>query len=514
MSYSLTASQAGPANLPPVTVTIDGKSYQTNPLTVNILKPDATDSLDLDVALSENQCYLGQPVIMTVKFYISADIGDFQFDIPVFSSNDFYLEDPDVINPQAKQFRLSPSLQEPAYVTQSRALHNGRDAVLLSFSKVLIPRRTGSIVLGSASVSADVAVGQKRSRDPFFEDFFGSQKTYKRFMVTSQPLTLTVLPLPQENKPAQFYGLVGRYTISASASPAKVSVGDPITLTIKIGGSKYLKPVQWPALEQVPQLAANFKIPEQKSTPALEGDYKVFTQTIRANNDKVTAIPPIPLAFFDPDKGSYVTAETDPIKLDVSPTKILTNADLQGLDFTPVSTEVEAIKKGLSANYEGADVLRDMSFSPFAAAVSPAYMFIWLVPFAALVISGSVKILTHTTPEKIAAKRRRLARSKAVGQLRKISSASQQCHELLVSAMKQYIGQRFDKVAGSLTADDCYQIILAETNDAQTADRYKNIIAQCESACYAPVDVKIEPPLIKKVIDLIRNIDKNAKNNR
>ena len=63
-------------------------------------------------------------------------------------------------------------------------------------------------------------------------------------MVSSQPLKLTVLPLPEEGKPSGFYGLVGQYTISASATPTKVNVGDPITLTVKVGGGKYLKPVQ------------------------------------------------------------------------------------------------------------------------------------------------------------------------------------------------------------------------------------------------------------------------------
>jgi len=66
-----------------------------------------------------------------------------------------------------------------------------------------------------------------------------------------------------------FYGLVGRYMISASAAPTKVSVGDPITLTIKIG-AEYLKPVQWPELEQISELSENFKMPSQKSSPTIE----------------------------------------------------------------------------------------------------------------------------------------------------------------------------------------------------------------------------------------------------
>ena len=515
MSYSLTANQAGQINLPPVTITIDGKNYQTNPVEVGILQPGKTDQLDLETTLSEQKCYVGQPVIMTVKFYILTDIGDFQFNIPAFTNDAFYLEEPDVSNPQAKEYDLGNGTT--VFVSQYRTTHNGRDSILLSFSKVLIPRHSGEIEIAPTSVSADVVVGRTRSRDPFadngfFGGFFGAQKEYKRFMVSSQPIKLTVLSLPEQGKPSGFYGLVGKYTITASATPTKVNVGDPITLTIRVGGSKYLKPVQWPALEQLSELAQNFKIPSEKAAPTIENGCKVFTQTIRPNNDKITEIPPIPLSFFDAEKGAYAVAETEPIKLEVAPSKILTNADLEGKDFTPVNKEVEAIKKGLSANYEGLDALTNQTFSPLSAAVSPGYAAIWACPLAVVIVSLVIKLSTHTTAEKIAAKRKRSAAGRAVGQLKKISSIdTRQRYELLASVMKQYIGDRFDKTAGSLTGEDCHEVIIAETQDGPIADRYKEIIVDCEAARYAYVETNIDSAQIKEVVKLIQAVEKKCR---
>jgi hypothetical protein len=509
MSYSLTAGWAGRVQLQAVTVTIDGKTYKTNPVEVNILQPGATDKLDLEVKLSDSQSYVGQPIVMTVNFYIFADIGDFQFNIPPFDSDAFILEDPDVSDRGAKESRLSNGVH--VFVSQYRVTHKGKDSILLTFSKVLIPKYPDQIQLTPSSVSADVVVGRGRGRDSFFDDFF-SRKQYKRFMVKSKPLTLSVLPLPEQGKPPEFYGLVGRYTISASASPTKVNRGDPITLTIKIGGNKYLKPVQWPALEQIPEMTQNFKIPSERSSPTFEKGFKVFTQTIRPNNNEITEIPPIPLAFFDSDKGEYVVAKTKPIELKVSPAKKLTSADLEGRDFVPVNKEVEAIKKGLSANYENLEILRNQVFSPLAAVVSPGYAALWGLPFAGLVLSSLIKLFTHTTPEKIATRRRRRACGEAIAQLKKIASeTSQQRGELVSSAMKQYIGRRFDRTAGSLTSHDCHQIILATTNDVQAADTYRNIIDNCESARYAAVQTDIDPAKIKEVIKLIRGIEKKAK---
>lgn len=509
MSYALTAGWAGRIQLQPVTVTVDGKTYKTNPVEVNILQPGTTDKLDLEVKLSDSQSYVGQPVVMTVNFYISADVGDFQFNIPPFSSNAFYVEDPDVPAKGAKQYRLTTGMTVSA--NQYRVTHKGKDSILLTFSKVLIPKHPGRIQLAPATVSADVVVGRRRSRDSFFDDFF-SRKQYKRFMVKSKPLTLSVLPLPEQGKPPEFYGLVGRYTISTSASPTKVNRGDPITLTIKIGGNKYLKPVQWPALEQIPEMTQNFKIPSERSSPTFEKGRKVFTQTIRPNNNEVTEIPPIPLAFFDVDKSEYVVAKTRPIKLKVSPAKKLTSADLEGRDFVPVNKEVEAIKKGLSANYESFDILTNQSFSPLTAVISPGYAALWALPFAGLVLSSLIKLFTHTTPEKIAAKRRRKACGEAIAQLKKITPETlQQQGELVSSAMTRYIGQRFDRTARSLTAQDCREIIVTATGDTQTADKYMDIIDQCESARYAAVQTDIDSAKIKEVIKLIRGIEKKAK---
>jgi len=510
MSYFLTCNRAGQIQIPPVTVTLDGKNYQTNPVQVNISEPGTTDRLDLEITLSGQHCYVGQPVIMTVKFYISADIGDFQFNIPAFTGGDFYIEEPDISNPQAKEYNLGNGII--VRVSQNRTVHNGKDSILLSFSKVLIPKGSGEIAILPASVSADVAVGKARSQDRFFDGFFGARKKYKRFMVNSQPLKLTVLPLPKEDQPSGFYGLVGQYTISASATPTKVNVGDPITLTIKIGGAKYLKPVQWPAIEQLSDLAANFKMPSQKASPITKNGYKIFTQTIRAKNDKVSEIPPIPLAYFDAEKGKYAVAKTKPIELEVAHTKILTNADLEGLDFAPVNKEVEAIKKGLSANYEGLDALANQSFSPLAASVGVPYLLIWAVPLALLIVISLVKFFTYTTPEKVAAKRRRAAVAKAIGQLKKIaSSADVQGYELLASTMKQYIGDRFDKISGSLTSNDCFEIILAEIKDEQSAEKYKDTIASCETARYASAEKELEAPKIKEVIELIKTIEKKSR---
>lgn len=496
MNYTFTAGQAGPIHIPAVTVTIDGQKYQTNEVVMNAAKLGTTDQLELETKLSQDKCYAGQPVILTVKFYVYANVGDYQFNIPALNSDDFVVEELEGGAGQTKQSRIS---------------RGGRDGILLSFSKVLIAKRTGEIDLGTPSVSADVAVGRARSRDDFFGDFFGRNVEYKRFSANAQPMKLTVMPLPNLESPAGFYGLVGQYTITADATPTKVSVGDPITLTIRIAGD-YLKSVRWPAIERIAAFADNFKIPSQVSSPTIENGAKVFVQTLRPANDRVTEIPPVPLVYFDADKGQYVTIKTEPIKLEVSPTKILTTADVEGRDFSPAGREVEAVKKGISANYEGQDCLENVGFSLASAVTNPVYLAGWLLPLIMLTGSIITSAFVQVTPEQAARKRKYKAAGKAIAGLKKVVSAGESSrYEALACQMKQYIGERFDKVAGSLTANDCSRAIIDGTGDSDLAARFGVIVSDCEAARYAPVKLKLDSATIDEVVKLIRTIDKKSK---
>jgi len=474
-NYAITAGKAGKMSLPAVAVTVDGQTYTTNPVEVTVSQPGTTDRISMEFTVSETRCYVGQPIVMTVKWIITTRVEGGVFDVPVFESDDFYIED--LSEPAAAQAAQRVAIHGvPVTITGERQLIKGMEAQIISFSKVLIPKRAGPIRLDPVAVSTNMAAGRVRTGD-FFNPY---QIKYNRVSVQSDPVELEVLPLPEAGKPPQFYGLVGQYTISASAAPTTVSVGDPITLTMRIGGNPYLKPVQWPQLDQIAELADNFRIPAERASPVIENSSKVFTQTIRANNDRVAQIPPIPLVCFDPQKGLYVVAKTDPIKLEVSPTKVLTNADVQGTGSSPVNREVEAIRKGISANYYGPEVLANQNISPLAAVVSPGYVALWSIPLAGLIASLVIRLAGRTSPELLARKRRRQARSTAVRQLKNMGSADpKEGHEVLAAAMKGYIGDRFGRIAASLTADDCYQIIAQSTGDVNAATRYKELVAAC-----------------------------------
>jgi len=503
MSYTLTPHKAGPVTLPPVEVVIGAKTYRTNPVAVNVLEPGATDNIALEMALSAAGCYVGQPVLMTLKFYYSVDIQNPAFNVPVFSDDRFVLENPESLDAPAEEIDIGVGTN--VLVGKGRVVRDGRQFGVFTIQKLLIPTRPGRIPVEPASVSVDVAVGRGRG------GFFGPRYEYRRFAAESDPADLSVRPLPEEGRPADFYGLVGRYTISAAADPVSFSVGDPVTLTISVSGD-YLKSVEWPALEDIGGMAANFRIPSQKSSPVVRDGSKVFTQTIRATNNTVAHIPSIGLSFFDPAAGRYETARTDPIAIEVEAARVLTGADTEGRDFeTAAAREVEAVKKGLSANYEGLDALEDRQFYPAAALVSPGYAAMWAGSLGLVLASILARCFLRTTAEKEAAKRRRRACRRALAELKKAESADPKNRgEMVSDAMKRYIGRRFDRVAGSLTALDCRDVIRGATGDASLAGRYAAAMEACEAARYTAAAGSADASAPAGTAAMIREIDRKA----
>jgi hypothetical protein len=270
--------------------------------------------------------------------------------------------------------------------------------------------------------------------------------------------------------------------------------------------------VTWPNLEAIPDLAANFKIPAEKATPLIKDGFKVFTQTLRANNDNVTEIPSIPLAYFDPDQGKYVVAQTDPIALEVAPTKILTNIDIEGHSLPPMNRQVQAIKEGIAANYSDPDALVNQQFTLLGSALSPALLPVWALPFFALMASIITKAVKHVDPDRIARKRRQQAAAHAIRQINNCTSANAQQHpDILSLALKQFIGERFDKTTASLTADDCYHVLKNYLPDDSLAQQYKTILEACEASQYSAQQTDINEETLNQAAALIQQIHRQIK---
>jgi hypothetical protein len=151
-----------------------------------------------------------------------------------------------------------------------------------------------------------------------FADLFGRLQE-RRVTLASQAESLRVESLPVIGQPADFAGAVGRFELSASATPVKPGPGDPVTVRTVLRGYGNFDRVSSPRLSD----AGNFRTYdptsdfEPRDTVGYEG-VKTFEQAIIPKDPAVTEIPALIFTYFDPDAGQYQTVRTAPIPLQIS----------------------------------------------------------------------------------------------------------------------------------------------------------------------------------------------------
>ncbi|UCF05331.1 MAG: BatD family protein, partial [bacterium] len=459
-----------------------------------VRRPSETEEFKLRITLSRETCYVGEPVVLTVTWYLRLDVQDFRFTMPVLGSDAFLFEDPEISPDRSKRYYRIPVGSGEVIAEKSRGILDGVNYATIRFSKVLIPRRPGTHIIPEAVVEAEAITGVRRRRD-FFDDFFSDnffgmrRGRLKKYVTPSNKLNLEVRDLPTAGRPPGFAGHVGEYRISTSATPTTVNIGDPITLRIVLEGPDYLGSVDLPPLTAQEVLVRDFKIPEERADGAVEGSRKVFTQTIRAKREDVTEIPLISLVYFDTKKGRYLTAVSDPIPIEVEATKIVTALDAEGLEPGMAGTPLERWKEGIAYNYEGPDLLvpQELGLSPLTG--SAGWLAALIVPPAlyALILTGvMVSRRRMSDPDAMRARgalKRLRTRLTALRKDRGLSQAA--ICQGVMEALREYLGDKLRRTGATLTAGEAGQLLKERSVDQGVIDALTEVLTSCEAGSYA-----------------------------
>jgi len=526
-SFRLTPKRSGNLTIPPIAVTAGGKRANTRAVSIRSVKPTEVEDFEFDLRLSEDTVYVGQPVKLTGIWYVGRKVKKFAVNLPVLDDSRFDAADWDMpVNPKKKDRYLRVPLNgEKTIAIRERRQLDGEPCTAVRFEKILIPRRPGTFSLPESTVSLLAVTGYRKPSAPSaFDDFFDGgffgnfrQAVTQKFVIPSNKPEITVKALPESGRPADFTGLVGKYRISAEASPTRVKVGDPITLTLRVTGSAYLDPVTLPALEKQPALAENFKIPSEMASGAVKNGAKVFTQTVRAKHADITEIPPIELPYFDAGTGAYRRAKTDPIPLEVEATRVVTAKDAEGQSAISgtVKSELETWAQGIAYNYTDLSVLADASAglekwhrSPFWLAWLAGLPFIYVV--ALLVIVYRRRHLAD--PE---ANRRRKAYACLVRELKKLDTSGADAAETagagVLEALRRYLAKKLGLPPGALTLNEIEAALQKRQVDEPVIERVKGIFNTCEALAYGGIDGAGDAPaaLVERAMQLARTLDRS-----
>jgi hypothetical protein len=156
--------------------------------------------------------------------------------------------------------------------------------------------------------------------DTNLQDILGGASTEKQITVTSRPASFTVKALPVNDRPADFSGAVGHFTVTSDLSEDQAPAGDPLTLSLHVTGTGNFDRVNTRMLHDV----AHFKTyaPTAAFQPVDELGYrgeKTFSQPVIAMQPGVQALPALSFSWFDPATGHYAEAHNAPLHLAVIP---------------------------------------------------------------------------------------------------------------------------------------------------------------------------------------------------
>ncbi|MEB2286055.1 MAG: hypothetical protein B6D46_03830 [Polyangiaceae bacterium UTPRO1] len=310
--FSVSATSPGRLTLGPISVTVGGKRYDAGTATLEVVagRPGGGspggpggNQLRLELSAPRTTVYVRERLPIRVKLMVGqVRVTDVQY--PTVPGDGFAVD----------------KFSEPD--RREEQTPDGTFQVL-DFPTVLTPLRSGTLTVGPAEMGLTMVVRGRTRRgfDRFFDDtFFGGEQ--RRIEATSDPLTLTVLPLPDAGKPADFSGAVGAFDFDVKAAPLEVAAGDPVTVTLTMRGTGSLENVTAPAIPASDVLRV---YPAQQtsagspSAAAANVQERTFEQVVIPERAGALELPALRFSYFDPGTGTYRTAAHAPIPLRVTP---------------------------------------------------------------------------------------------------------------------------------------------------------------------------------------------------
>lgn len=378
----------------------------------------------------------------------------------------------------------------------------------------ITPRRPGKITLPPKAMTViyrDPSASRRRGGffDDIFDDpFFGGGQNLET-TVASEEATLNVLDFPEDGKPANFSGLIGPLTTSATIDLPEAQVGDPITLTITLAGD-YVNPGDSLPTDIKTQLEQKglFRVSGDDTFAELEDASFSCTRTIRALSDKATEIPSIQIPFFNIKTGSYDVAATKAIPIEVEATREVTLKD-SGMSTPQIAIQTlsSAQKETALTRQEGIQLESDATlaagneWSPLADNSGKKGLLWYFVAPALLWIVAAIATLLHKHGKRLSpaelASRNAFRDLKA--SLAQIDGKSSDDAVSLNAALQEFLAARLGK-KGAVTADE-----LSEANvNPATAEALRELLSQCEAAQYGGLSIPTAE-LKERILSATRN---------
>ena len=427
---------------------------------------EAITSKDLFIKVSTNKkrVYEQEPIVLTYKVYTAVDLT--QLDIKM----------PDVAGFLTEEIELS----------RNKSFHienvGGRMYKCVTWSKyILYPQKTGELKVPSLTFNAMV-LQRDRDVDPF-EAFFNGGSGYieVKKKITAPGVTLHVDPL--SDRPDNFSGAVGKFSIKAALDKDEVKANNATTLRVTISGHGNMKLISCPEPQLPndfdkydPKTSDNTQLTENGASGTMTYDFIIVPRNMGKYE-----IPPLEFTYFDLGEKKYKTLKTDKFVLNV----LKGDGKSSSVDdFSNIKDrDIHGIKKG-GAEHRSADRLFFGSTSYWVVLIITSLIFI------ALLIIFRRRALENADIVKLKGKR---ANKVAVKRLRKADKLMKEGRDgeffdEVLRALWGYVSDKLDMPSEKLLRENVEQKLTESGVGEQTVEKFIKALDECEFERYAPGD--------------------------
>lgn len=508
-SYVLVPREAGRFTLSPIQMTIQGRSFQTDPVEIEVTAASGStspgqasmpnpvsapppagsvqapepafkptdDNIFMRAWVDKATVYPNEQVLLTYSLYTRYDTRYEGFEKEPAVSG-FWIED---FPPEKDIKRETVRL-------------NGKRYVKADVKKVaLFPQAAADYTIdpGTIKVSIRQEPHSNSVFDEFFNDSFFSGGSFfsrrENRILKPLPIALTVKPFPEAGKPKSFTGAVGNFRLNATVDKTSVPQNEPVTMKLVIEGEGNIETLNKPTLPELDQ----YKIydadtsSELYRTGSVIGGKKTFEIVFIPITAGPQKLPQLKFSFYNPRSGSYQELTTPEFNLSVTPSETQ-------FELPKTLSQQSVFKKDIER--EG----RDIHFIQEAAVRKEGQLLSLLIKvlivlnilLTLLAIYGFFSERRDNSLEgNIALKRKKLARSHAENYIKRLK-------KLARSKKDEDEAAYFDGVGRTLT-----QYISDKFNlSSQGA-------TQMEIDSMLATKLGTEDPLYKKIMDLYKVCD-------
>jgi hypothetical protein len=484
-SYALQALKKGKLTITPAHFRFLQKTVASNALVISVSQPSpskgsnstpgsASPGILMRTEVNKTHVVLGEAIAVNYKLYVPPHISLEPNTITKMPTTGFWVENGEIDR--------NNEIKEENY--------HGRSYRVFTIRKlILYPQRTGNLTVDPLEIECNGTMLVPAQKDPgmmfpdMFDNMFNMATVPFHKGIASDPVKITVDPLPEKNKPSGFSGMVGRAVISASVDKNSVKANEPVNFSLTLGGEGNITLQQAPKLN----LGPDVEIYDPKITDKIDrsgndlSGTRTFVYTLMPHKEGKLDIPSIPFSCYDPVKKTYLVSGTKPISLVVEK-----NEKASGGIDNPGSGENA---KGGTPEYLKWLILTGIALLLLAAVL--------------VFVRRKVKVPEHGAPEEEPFEEPDFNWYLNEAATLSINDPAGHFYSMILNALygklSQYLGISFSEI----THENIREGLAIKNVSEALTDKYLSFIESCEMANYAPAGLPSDKP---GVLDRCREI--------